>query len=90
MSGIVGSAISKWGMVEKCGGTCCNHVAIAFRLNVISTSGFVGDILSFGCRSIPGIVGSATSKLGVVENVRESVGIASALLSVQKLLPLPF
>ena len=35
---------------RKCGGSRWNHVEICFRSKVISTSGFVAAILSFGCR----------------------------------------
>ncbi len=48
---------------RKCGGSRWNSFAICFRSKVISTSGFVADILSFGCgcrpprhtRAMPGV-----------------------------------
>ncbi len=53
-SGHAVSSISESGMVENvCRGSRCNRVAISFRLNVISTSGFQPAILNSGSRHRP-------------------------------------
>ncbi len=67
----------------------CNRGDISFCSNVISTSGLMSEVFSFGCRSMSGNVGSEISKSGMVENMRVAVGIASPSLSVQKLFLLP-
>ncbi len=80
MSGRVGSAISKSGIVENVGSRC-NQFAICFRSTVISTSGFHflfrGRHLGFRCRPMSGRVGSVISKSDVVDNVWVAVGISS-------------
>ena len=52
------------------------HHFTSFRLIVISTSGFMVDISSSGCRPMSGHVGSVMSELGVVENVGVAVEIS--------------
>ena len=54
---------------RKCGGSRYNHITISFRSKVISTSGLMAAILSSGCLSMSGNVGSAISKTGVVETM---------------------
>ena len=66
-----------------------NRVDIALCSKAISTSGLVLDILSSGCRSMSGNVGSDITNSGMVAYVGLAVGIASPSVSVQKLFPLP-
>ena len=61
-------------------------MAISFRSDAISTSGFVADILSSRCQPMSDNVSSAIFRSGVVENVRVAVGVALLSLSVQELL----
>ncbi len=93
MSGPVGSAISKSGMVENVGvdvGIASPSASIQklFPLPVF-TSGFVADVVGFRCWPMWGNVGRVIFRPGMVENVGVAVGIASPFLSVQKLFLLP-
>ncbi len=65
-----------------------NRVDISFCSKAISTSGLVPDILSSGCRSKSGNVGSDIFNSDMVANVGVAVGIALPSVSVQKLFPL--
>ncbi len=73
MSGRVGSAISKFGMMKNVGLAVEIASPFCFLSKVISTSGLMAAILHSGCRSMSDNVRSAISKFGVVENMAEAV-----------------
>ena len=80
MSGHVGSAISKSGLVENVG-IRWNHIAISVRATVASTPGSVAAGLSSGCRFMSAI---SRPKSGIIEKVGVAVGFASPSLCVLK------
>jgi hypothetical protein len=58
-------------------GIACRHLfTTSFRLTVISTSGYVADILSSGWRPMSGHVGCVMSDLGLVQNVEVAIEIS--------------
>jgi hypothetical protein len=67
----------------------CNHVAISFRSNVISTSGFEGGMLNSSLWPMSGNIGYVVVVSGMVENVWLTVEITSLSLSIHKLFLLP-
>ncbi len=69
MSGTVSAVPHLRRTWSKCGGCRWNRVTIAFRSKIISTSGFVAEILSSGCRPISHMLSSAISKPSMVTNV---------------------
>ena len=92
MSGRVGSAISKLGMVGNVG------VAVEITSPYVSVQKLflfpvswptINHILSSCCRPMSGNVGSAISGSGVVENVGVAAKTASKSISVQRLFLLP-
>ncbi len=52
-----------------------HHLFTSARVIILSTSGFVADILSSRCRPMSDHVDSVMSELGVVENVGVTVEI---------------
>ncbi len=93
MSDNVSSAIFRSGIVENVGvavgiASLTLSVRVLFPL-LVSTSGFMAETFGFRCRPMSGCVGSAIFESGIVENVGVAVGIASRILSVRVLFPLP-
>ncbi len=65
------------GRGRKCGGSRLNRIDISFRSKVISTCGFVADIVVSRCRPMSDNVGSVIFQSGLVENVASAHRIAS-------------